>query len=296
MSSFSNDYQILKIHVANGVSTCTIHHKHPACVMTNELSNEIRKFVTEAEGNNDVRVIVFKSADPDFFIAHFDVTAIIEWAENPTAARFGPEQVNKVKKNGVSGGYRETIKNSRKVWIVEMAGRAGGGGNEFAAACDMRFGLKGKTKINQMEVPLGILPGGNGTINLPKLIGRNRALEVILGGVDVDAETLEKWGYLNRIFPSRESLSAHVDGFAKRIAQFPAIAVGHAKQSVVNALSFDMPHAEALKQEFLLFADLLRDPSSLKLMKAFIELKGGQTRLGELKVNELAPYLEFSKL
>ena len=73
MSSFSNDYQILKIHVANGVSTCTIHHKHPACVMTNELSNEIRKFVTEAEGNNDVRVIVFKSADPDFFIAHFDL-------------------------------------------------------------------------------------------------------------------------------------------------------------------------------------------------------------------------------
>ncbi len=87
--------------------------------------------------------------------------------------------------------------------IAEIAGRAGGGGNEFCSGCDMGFGLVGKTKFNQMEVPLGILPGGNGTVNLPKLIGRNRALEMILGGVDIDAETAERWGYLNRVFRRR---------------------------------------------------------------------------------------------
>ena len=114
--------------------------------------------------------------------------------------------------------------------IAEIAGRAGGGGNEFASACDMRFGLRGKAIFNQMEVPLGILPGGTGTVTLPRHVGRNRALEMILGGVDVDAETAEAWGYLNRCFDTAAELRAYVDWLAARIASFPQLAVGHAKQ------------------------------------------------------------------
>ena len=188
----------------------------------------------------------------------------------------------------------EKLRKSPKVSIAEIAGRAGGGGNEFCSGCDMRFGLAGKTKFNQMEVPLGILPGGNGTVNLPKLIGRNRALEMILGGVDIDAETAERWGYLNRVLPSKEALSAHVDALAHRIASFPTVAVAAAKQCVSNSLA--MSQDDALNQEILLFAETLKDPASKKLMTAFLTERGGQTREGELRVGELAPYLPFSSL
>ena len=101
-------------------------------------------------------------------------------------------------------------------------------------------------------------------------------------------------GYLNRIFSSRAALTAHVDALAKRIAAFSPLAVANAKQSVLNALSMD--HDDALRHEFILFAELVRDPAALKLMTAFIEQAGGQTRPGELNIDELAPYLPFSKL
>ena len=107
-------------------------------------------------------------------------------------------------------------------------------------------------------------------------------------------KTAEQWGYLNRIFASREALTAHVNMLARRIASFTELAVGNAKQSVVNALSMD--YEKALAEEFILFAELVRDPAALKLMTAFIEDRGGQTRAGELKIDELAPYLPLSKL
>lgn len=292
--SLSDVYNTLDIRVEAGVCTFLINHKHPACVMTDELSAELQAAVRAAEADAAVRVMIFRSSDPDFFIAHRDVTSIIKWAKDGGGERFGPEKVKEAEQGNSPKSYREILRTSRKVSIVEIAGRAGGGGNELAAACDMRFGLVGKTRINQMEVPLGILPGGNGTINLPKLIGRNRALEVILGGVDMDAETAEKWGYLNRIFASREALTAHVNMLATRIASFTELSVGNSKQSVNNALS--MSQEEAINQEFILFAELVRDPAALKLMTAFVEQAGGQTRAGELKIDELAPYLPLSKL
>ena len=145
--------------------------------------------------------MVFRSADPDFFIAHFDVSRILKWVDLDTRAKEHPLNDDRMQaiREGASRqeflpSSAEKLRRSSKVSIAEIAGRAGGGGNEFCSGCDMRFGLAGKTKFNQMEVPLGILPGGNGTVNLPKLIGRNRALEMILGGVDIDAETAERWG------------------------------------------------------------------------------------------------------
>ena len=293
--------ELLDVDVSEGVRTITIHHKHPACIMTLDLSRELATAIDEAEADSETRVMVFRSADPEFFIAHFDVTEIVKWAgagpdseDNP----FNDARLRAIREGGsrqqLRPGAAERLRTSSKVSIAEIAGRAGGGGNEFCSGCDMRFGLAGKTKFNQMEVPLGILPGGNGTVNFPKLIGRGRALEMILGGVDIDAETAERWGYLNRVFPSREALSAHVDALARRIANFPTVAVAKAKESVLNSLS--MSQEEALNHEFLLFADTLKDPAALKLMTAFLEERGGQTREGELRVGELAPYLPFSSL
>ena len=170
-----------------------------------------------------------------------------------------------------------------KATIAEINGRVGGGGSELASSCDMRFGAIGRTVVNQMEVPLGILPGGTGTQRLPRLVGRGRAMEIILGGVDIDAVTAERWGYLNRALPPGE-LTPFVDALARRIAGFPANAIALAKESVLNAER--LPLSEGLAEEALLFQRTLRDPEAQAAMRRFLEL-GGQTRDPELRMGDL---------
>ena len=169
---------------------------------------------------------MFQSANPDFFIAHFDVEALLQFPIDQPAKR--EEQPNEFHQ------MCERVRTMPKATIAKIAGRVGGGGSEFAASCDMRFGAIGVTKVNQMEVGLGILPGGTGTQRLPRLVGRGRALEIILGSDDLDAVTAERWGYLNRALQPME-LDTFVDNLALRIASFPPEAVAHAKRSVLNA-------------------------------------------------------------
>ena len=205
---------------------------------------------------------------------HFDVSAILEFPIDTAA-----------EKNNELNEYHvmcERVRCMDKVTIAQIEGRVGGGGSEFAASMDMRFGVIGKTKINQMEVPLGILPGGTGTQRLPRLIGRGRAMEVVLAGDDLDAETAERWGYLNRIFTADE-IDAWVARLAKRIASFPVEAVRLAKASVDAA---EKPLAEGLLEEAYLFQRLLRNDSAQNNMQKFLQI-GGQTRAGELRIGEL---------
>src|SRR6185437_9662414 len=129
---------------------------------------------------------------------------------------------------------------------------------------------------------LGILPGGTGTQRLPRLIGRNRAMEVILGGIDLDAVTAERWGYLNRALPAAE-IGPFVDALARRIASFPVEAVRLAKQAVDAA---DQPLEDGLVEESYLFQQLIRTESGKRNMARFLEI-GGQTRDGELRVGDL---------
>ena len=145
----------------------------------------------------------------------------------------------------------------------------------------MRFGALGKAVINQPEVAIGILPGGSGTQRLHRLMGRGRALEVILGCEDLDAETAERWGYLNRALPADE-LRAFVERLARRIASFPPEAVALAKQSVDAA----EPRREGLLEEAYLFQRLLRTDDAQAAMGRFMQA-GGQTREGELRLAEL---------
>jgi enoyl-CoA hydratase/carnithine racemase len=173
-----------------------------------------------------------------------------------------------------------------KVIIAQIEGRIGGGGSELAASFDMRFGVRGKTNVNQMEVPLGILPGGTGTQRLPRLIGRARAMELILSGDDMDAETAERWGYLNRIYEADE-IGPAVQKLAHRIASFPVPAVRLAKQSVNQS---DRPLLEGLFEEAFLFDQLLRTPEAKANMQRFLEI-GGQTREGELRMGDLCEEL-----
>ena len=228
---------------------------------------------------DDVTVVGVGSANPDFFIAHFDVAAILQFPADAPPAR-------ETELNGFHA-MCERFRTMPKATIAEIAGRVGGGGSELSSSCDMRFGALGKTKVNQMEVPLGILPGGTGTQRLPRLLGRSRALEVILGGDDLDAETAERWGYLNRALPPDE-LTPFVDRLARRIAGFPPQAVARAKRAVTNA--DDLPLRDGLLEESFLFQETLRDPRAQAAMRRFLEL-GGQTREAELRMGDLVTEL-----
>jgi enoyl-CoA hydratase/carnithine racemase len=231
--------------------------------------------VEELQADDALTVVVFKSADPDFFIAHYDVANILQF---PTDG--DPERSTELNPFHT---MCERVRTMNKVTIAQIEGRVGGGGSEFAASMDMRFGVIGKTIVNQMEVPLGILPGGSGTQRLPRLVGRGRALEIILAGEDLDAETAERWGYLNRIYAA-DAIDAKIAALAQRIASFPASAVRLAKASVNAA---DLPIQQGLQEEAYLFARLLRTDAAQQNMSRFLEI-GGQTREGEMQVAELA--------
>jgi enoyl-CoA hydratase/carnithine racemase len=247
--------------------------------MTAELYQDLVAVTEALEMDDTIKVVVFQSADPDFFIAHFDVSLILTFPAD------GPAE--KATKLSPFHEMCERVRTMPKATIVKMAGRAGGGGNEFAASCDMRFGVKGKTIINQMEVPLGILPGGSGTQRLPRLVGRGRAMEICLGGDDIDAQTCEAWGYLNRTFSSVEEMSDFVDVLAARIASWPAEAIALCKASINNA---ELPIMEGLLEEAYLFQQTLRTEGAQTNMRRAMAA-GLQTREGESRMGQLA--LEF---
>ncbi len=271
------DFQLINVSVSGRVAEVVINNP-PINLITPELYRELVDLVSKLKDDDRLSVVIFKSADPDFFIAHYDVENILRFPIDGEAERqHEPSEFHLM---------CERLRTMNKVTIAQIEGRAGGGGSEFAASMDMRFGVIDKTRINQMEVPLGILPGGTGTQRLPRLVGRARAMEIILGGEDLDAATAERWGYLNRIYPA-DQISAAVAALAQRIASFPQPALRLAK-AAINASS--APLKEGLQEEAYLFARLLRTEEAQENMRKFLQI-GGQTREGELKVDELAARL-----
>jgi len=266
------DYELLHIHLNGGVATAVIDAP-PINLMTLPLFGEITRFGAEVGDDESVRVVVLKSANPDFFIAHFDVTAILDFPIEKEAERSPANPFHQM---------CERFRTMPKATIAQIEGRVGGGGCELIQAFDMRFGVVGQTILSQMEVPLGILPGGGGTQRLPRLIGRGRALEMILAGEDLDAETAERWGLLNRALAADE-IEPFVDRLARRVASFSGEAIALAKESV-NASA--LPLAEGLIEEAYLFQRSIRTDAAQKRMRRFLE-EGGQTRDGEIAVADL---------
>ena len=153
---------------------------------------------------------------------------------------------------------------------------------------DMRFAARGKAVLAQPEVAVGIIPGGGGTQRLARLVGRARALEIVLGCNDIDADLAERWGYVNRAL-AEDELRPFVHALARRIASFPAEALAHAKAAVTAAEPDLVP---GLLDEAHRFAQTLAADETITRMERFLEL-GGQTREFELDVdfdpNQLAP-------
>lgn len=272
MATYNFDH--LDVSVDRGVATVTIDNP-PLNLITSVLFRSLAKCSAQLADDDDVRVVVLRSAVPGFFIAHFDVEAIGTFPTDGPAVE-EPEL----------GGFDrmcEAFRTMPKVTIAELRGRVGGGGAEIAAACDMRFADVETFMWNQMEVPLGILPGGGGTQRIPRLIGMGRAMEMILGAVDIDAVTAERWGFVNRAMPGAD-LSGFVDAFAHRLGSFPPDAVRVTKQAVLAAE--DLPLVDGLRRETYLFQTLLRSADAGPAMRAFLDA-GGQTVAGESRVGDL---------
>ena len=268
-------YTLIRISHAGRIVTAIVDSP-PINLITLDLFGELARLAEEVAVDPDPLVFILKSANPDFFLAHFDVAAILTFPIDKPASRDSSA-------DNAYHAMTERFRTMNKVTIAQIEGRVGGGGSELVMAFDMRFGVTGKTIVNQMEAPLGILPGGGGTQRLPRLIGRHRAIEVILGGIDLDAETAERWGYLNRALAA-DHIGPYVDALARRIASFPPEAVRLAKQSIDGA---DQPLADGLRDESFLFQQLIRTENSRRNMARFLKI-GGQTREGELRLADLS--------
>jgi enoyl-CoA hydratase/carnithine racemase len=267
------DYKTLKVVIDQGVAFATISAP-PINIMNGQMFDDLYQFSEAVEIDNEIKVVVMQSADPDFFIAHYDLNTLLGVdVSQPPQPKAAPHPYHIM---------CERMRTMPKATIAKITGRVGGGGSEFASAFDMRYGVIGKTQVCQMEVGLGILPGGTGTQRLPRLVGRSRALEIILGSASIDAQTLYDWGYLNRIFAAQE-IDHFVDNFARRIASFPAKAIGLAKQAVNN---WEMPIQEALLRETYLFDQAMATDEAQARMKLALEL-GAQTREKELNIDQL---------
>src|SRR2546428_1677176 len=241
------------------------------------LIGEMDRVGRELENDAAVRAVVFQSANPDFFIAHADVALI------QTLPRTVPPKPTRL---GLFHRLVERFRLMPKATIGKIEGRARGGGSEFLLSLDMRSGALGRAVLAQPEVALGIIPGGSGTQRLPRLMGRSRALEIVLGCEDFPAELAERYGYLNRALPAAE-LGPFVERLARRIASFPAEAIALAKASVNAA---ELPTVDGLLEEAHCFNQSLATRPAQERMQKFLAL-GGQTREVELDLGGLVEKL-----
>jgi len=269
------DYNRVRVESSGRIVTAIIDNP-PLNLITRELLDELGELTTELAADPEPLVVVLKSADPDFFIPHAEFANLysMQTGELPTSsAEVSPNSIHRI---------CERFRTMDKISIAQVEGRAGGGGAALVMACDMRFGAIGKAIFNNMAVPLGTVPGGGASQYMPRLVGRSRALELILGGIDLDAVTAERWGYLNRALPAEE-IEAFVSATARRIASSSPEAVRMTKALVDAA---ERPHQDGLRAESFGFQRLIASDDSLASIRTFLSL-GGETRDGEKRLGEV---------
>ncbi len=271
--------QTITVGSTNGIASIVLDNG-PVNLFDGPMFAELAAAIDDVAGDDSIRVLILSSSNPDFFIAHFDVTLL-----QRTAGRNLVDGVVDAPVGATNPFHTmcEQLRTMPKATIAVIEGRVGGGGDELALSCDMRFALRGRAVFNQPEVALGIIPGGSGTVRLPRLIGRSRALEAILGCDDVDADLAERWGWVNRTLDG-DHLWPHVNRLAQRIASFPAYAVAAAKASTLLADAGIPAH---LTTEFASFSAALGQPVTQARMAAFMAA-GGQTPEGESRIAAIA--------
>jgi enoyl-CoA hydratase/carnithine racemase len=244
----------------------------PMNLLGPELVRDLVSLIKQAEGNDAFRVLVFKSAEPDYFISHVDVTRIKEYRDE--AAKLTGEA-------SIALLFRH-LSASRLVTIAQIEGRVRGAGSEFVLACDMRFAARESAIFGQFEPAFGLLPGGGAAQHLTRLMGRARALEVMLSADDYDAELAERYGWINRALPAKD-LDDFLRSLAHRIAGFPALGQVVVKERV-NTIA--LAPTEDFRRDSDLFGEGVRTPEAQKLIQTAIK-RGFQTREAEMSLGRL---------
>ncbi|CRM45443.1 enoyl-CoA hydratase/isomerase family protein [Pseudomonas fluorescens] len=251
----TGDFKLLSVVHQQGVDFVTINNP-PVNLLDAQLTDELLRYTARQAECSNVKVIVFNSADPDFFIARADLQLFQNYRDE-------------VANQALLSMYEliERFHAWGKVTIGQLAGRASGAGSEFLMALDMRFAAIGKAFIRHPEVSLGLLPCKGGTQLLPRLVGRSRALEMMLSGQFYNAEQLEAYGYVNRaVMPV--ALDAYVRKLAIRIASAPAAAIANAKRAV--NLSTDLDHS-LFADEHRLFHEVVGSPDCQQRVGQFLK-------------------------
>jgi enoyl-CoA hydratase/carnithine racemase len=244
----------------------------PMNLLGAELVRDLVSLIQWAEADEACQVVVFTSADPDYFISHVDVTRIGEYREQ-AATLVGEASL------GLLFRYLST---SRLITIAQIEGRVRGAGSEFVLACDLRFAARESAIFSQPEQGFGLIPGAGGIQHLTRLMGRGRALEVMLSADDYDAGLAERYGWINRAVPAA-SLAEFVRSLAHRIARCPAGGRGALKDRV-NAIS--LAPADDFRRDSDLFLTCARDPETRRRTGVALS-RGFQTREGELTLPRL---------
>jgi enoyl-CoA hydratase/carnithine racemase len=203
---------------------------------------ELGALMTELEADSSVKVVVFQSANPDFFIAHLDVAKA---AERPETLDLWRDIVLRLSSMPV-------------VSIAKIRARTRGIGNEFVLACDMRFASRQSAVFGNPEVGVGLVPGGGAMEWLPRLVGRSRALEFVLSADDFDADIAERYGWVNRTLDDNE-LDSFVDTLVRRLASFDRETLSAAKKQINR---FGVPTAAELQSSNDMIFPMLAWPSA----------------------------------
>jgi enoyl-CoA hydratase/carnithine racemase len=204
----------------------------PFNIMDATIFEGLQDVLARMDSSPGLRVVVFESANPEFYLAHFDLTG-----------KLG-NIMTSVGRSGLPILMDTFVRltTSPVVSIAKIRGCVRGACSEFVLACDMRFASRENTLLGQPEVGVGVHPGGGGAERLPHLVGRGRALEIVLGANDFDGDTAERYGYVNRALRDTE-LDGFVDALARRVASFDRRAIAAAK-NLVNQVS--LPSADRL--------------------------------------------------
>ncbi|MGC4009885.1 MAG: enoyl-CoA hydratase/isomerase family protein [Pseudomonas sp.] len=261
-----SDYRTFTREDRDGVAVVSFGHP-PINLIDRAMVIDLLHLADELERDSDTRVVLLRSANPDFFLAHYDLGSQLDAPPMKLPAGMA---------SPLSALFSR-FSRLPQVTIGELRGRARGAGSEFLLALDMRFASRERALLGQPEVAVGLLPGAGGTVRLAQLLGRGRALEVCLGGADFDADTAERYGWINRALPDSE-LGGFCEALARRIAAFPAAGIAHVKAVVEQVTAADQA---ALVEESQRFVGDMSAPETLERVRWMMD-NGGQQD-GELE-------------
>jgi enoyl-CoA hydratase/carnithine racemase len=249
----------------------------PVNLMTAQLMLDLDAVAASAENDPELHVIVVQSANPEFFLAHGDLSFV----EDPATYAALPVSEETLVGTGPMMRLHERWRRLPQTTIAKVAGLARGGGAELVSSLDLRFAALETAALGQFEALIGIVPGAGATAHLPRLVGRARALEIVLTGGLVDAATAERWGWVNRAVPAAE-LDEYVEWVARAIASLPDGVRAAATEAIDAA---DGTLEDALRAENRLLGETFT-PASGELARAALAA-GAHTREVELNLEKV---------